>query len=171
MAPGPGEPPLRTLWLVVPGAWMRGLETSVIVPREEKENNTVYGKGTSAAAGQASLGDRGPLLGKQEARISRTRRATRRPPAQLPPILSSFCRPPAACLSIHLSVCPSDHEASASGFGAKLLSMLNPTVGGHLEAALSCMVLPGHTEKTLEKHPLAPGFRQSWEHGGPGQAL
>lgn len=59
---------------------------------------------------------------KQEARISRTRRATRRPPARLPAILSSFCPSPAARLSVYLSICPSELEAQASSFGANLSS-------------------------------------------------
>lgn len=98
----PGEPPLQGSWLVVPGpGW--GLESVVIVPRVEKENNPVYGKGgkgESAAAGQwPSWGDRGPLLGKQEARISRTRRATRRPPAPAS-AESQQLVPAPSCLSV-----------------------------------------------------------------------
>lgn len=55
------------------------------------------------------------------------------PPAdrlpQLPLSLSSLCQPPAACLSVHLFVCPSDPRAQASSFGGKLLSVLNPAKG------------------------------------------
>lgn len=48
---GLGEFFLRILWLVVFGVWMRGLEIFVIVLREEKENNIVYGKGTFVVVG------------------------------------------------------------------------------------------------------------------------
>eukprot|EP00070_Physeter_catodon_P039735 XP_028346629.1 uncharacterized protein LOC114486453 [Physeter catodon] len=107
---------------------MGGLETAVAVPRGERKQPCLRKRHVRCCWPAASLRDRGPLLEKQEARISRTRRANRRPPARLPPILSSFCPSPAACLSIYLSICPSELEAQASSFGANLLSS-QPVVG------------------------------------------
>lgn len=111
----------------MPMAGLGGLETAVIVPRREKKQPCLRKRRVRRCWLAASPGDRGPLLGKQEARTSRTRRATRRPPARLPPILSSFCPSPAACLSISSSVGSSELEALAFSFGAKLLSLQGVT--------------------------------------------
>lgn len=161
------------MWLVVPRARVGGLEPAVIVPKGEKENNSVYGKGASAATGRRpSWGDRGPLLGKQEERISRTHRATRRPPAPASSDSQQLLWPPAACLSIVLSVSPSDHKTQASSFGVKPQSVLSPTVrrggkgGRHLDASVSC---PQATQgQHLTGAHWVPSFRQNWEHGRPG---
>lgn len=119
--PGRDSLPSRTLWLVVPGAGVEGLGTRCYCAKRRKKTTLFTEKARPLMLASGLPGDRGPLLGKQEARISRTCRATRRPPAQLPPILSSFCLSPAAHLSVSLSVCPSEPEAQASSFKAKPL--------------------------------------------------
>lgn len=124
-----------------------GLGTAVIVPRGERKTTLFTEKARPLLlASSRPGGDRGPLLGKQEARISRTQRATRRPLAPAS-ANSQKLLPATSCLSVHpLVICPSDHEAQVSGFGAKLLSMLNPAVGGGVSTG-GCSLLvepPGH---------------------------
>lgn len=144
---------------------MGGLEPAVIVTRGEKENNPVYGKGASAATDQQpSWGDRGPLLGKQEERISRTHRATRRPPAPAsadsPQLLLATSW---ACLSIPLSLCSSDHETQASSFGGKAALSVQSHSGGAGESPGGCSLLPpDHTGPTPETGPLGPQLQAEW---------
>lgn len=106
----------------MPRAWVGGLGTRCYCAKRRKKTTLFTEKARPLMLASGLPRDRGPLLGKQEARISRTCRATRRPPAQLPPILSSFCLSPAARQSVSSSVCPSEPEAQASSFKAKLLS-------------------------------------------------
>lgn len=90
---------------------------AIIVPRREKENKLVYGKGASAATGQWPSwgGDRGPLLGKQEVGFPGP---TGHPPASRPCFLqfSSFC--PHSCLFVYPLVCLSlDSKVQVSALG------------------------------------------------------
>lgn len=94
------------------------------------------------------------MLGKQEARISRTHGAARHPPAR-----PSFRPFSAACVPIHLSVCPSDHKAQASSFGAKPLSMLNLSRGVPWRLTLGP---PGHSGTNTCKHLPRPRLLPTW---------
>lgn len=113
------------------------------------------------------------MSGKQEERMSRTHRATRRPPAPASSDSQQLLWPPAACLSIPLSVSPSDHKTQASSFGVKPQSVLSPTVrGGGGRGDVTWMLVspaPGpHRDKHLTGAHWVPSFRQNWEHGRPG---
>lgn len=92
------------LWLVVLGAGAEGLGTRCYCAKR-REKTTLFTEKARPLMLASGLRRQRPFVGKT-ARISRTCRATRRPPAQLPPILSSFCLSPAARLSVSLSVCP-----------------------------------------------------------------
>lgn len=108
----------------------RGLGSTVTVPRAERKTTLFMEKAEKARPRLLASG----LPGGTEALCWENRKRgfpgpigppSGHPP-QLPPTLSGFCRPQAARLSVHLSVCPSDHRAQASSFGAKPLSGLTP---------------------------------------------
>lgn len=144
-------------------AGMGGLETAVPVPRGERKQPCLRKRHVRCCWPATFPRDRGPLLEKQEARISRTRRATRRPPARLPPILSSFCPSPAACLSIYLSICPSELEAQASSFGANLSSQPVVREVTCLLHGAPCSQRDGHPRNT----PGCPASSRAGSTAGP----
>lgn len=123
LAPGPcgkGRLPRRTLWWAAP--WAPPGLGELSLQQEQKRKTTLFvEKAEKARLRPPASG----LPGGTEALCWENRKRgfpgpigppSGRPP-QLPPILSSFCRPPAARLPVHLSVCPSDPgpERPASG--------------------------------------------------------
>lgn len=138
-----------------------GVEPAVIVTSGEKESNPVYGKGASAATGQRpSCGDRGPLLEKQEERISRTHRATRRPAA--PASAASQQLPPAtSCLSVYpLVSVPLTTRPRLPALGVELPSVFSPAVGRGFVWRLLPPAPRPHRDQPLRCAHWAPSFRQ-----------
>lgn len=173
-----GWPWLGTVSVTGPCGWscsgdgVEGLEPAVTVPRGERNNSVYEVLHVRADAGQWPPGDRGPLLGKQEARISRD--LPGHPPATRPASANSrsLCLSPAARLSVSLSVCPSEREAQDPSFKAKPLSS-QPTVRASPWGLPLRHVCPQVTWRWTPRYCLpepsqAPPGDRHQRHGGGG---